>query len=389
MVTLRLGENREPVFRIRQVSAKDGAGEDLALSGVALRLVASVAWAGDSELVISGRRTADPIEGEIQLYRVNVADGHVRPLTTDLNDYRDFVISAGTGTVAAIRHESLGSIWVGPADRPDEATELPSRLGERDGRGGIDWTSNNRLVLLGETDMPSVWTMDADGADPRRLTEGNTAYGPAATPDGQQILFDSDQASPDVPELFMVPAGGGAAKQVTRRNGAYNASISSDGRTIVFRTTRATLPIKVLKAPIDGGPATTLFEAARVTRMRLSPDGRWLAVISSPRQVAPQSLYLVPFDGGEPRELLANLTGASSVAWFPDSRAVGYAQTRDGNSSLWRVAIDGGGTPRQVTHLTRQSALQPAVSPDGRRIAYHRGVGQREIVLLKNVAASR
>ena len=379
-------EEGQVVFRIALASLSGEPERPLTLSGLSLRQMLRLAWADGSELIVSGRITS--LRAPAQLFRVNVEDGQLRPLTNDLNDYPDFVVSAETGTIATVRREWLGSIWVAPAERPDEATEVPSRLDVRDGRAGISWVSNRRLAFIRDTDFPSAWAMDLDGANPRRLSQGAIAENPATTPDGQQILFTSDRLNPGVPEVFAVPATSGPTRLIRRQNGgAVDPSISRDGRMVVFRS-NSLIPHKVYKAPIDGGQAITVFEAPIVTRAQLSPDGRWIAVLSSASPVAPQTLSVVPFDGGAPRERLTGLTGALDVSWFPDGRSIVYTMTQAGISNLWRVEIDGVAPPRQMTHLTRASASKPAFSPDGKLIAYHRGQETKDIVLLKNVATS-
>jgi hypothetical protein len=50
--------------------------------------------------------------------------------------------------------------------------------------------------------------------------------------------------------------------------------------------------------------------------------------------------------------------------------------------NLFRLEL-AGGPPRQLTHFTRGTILNPEISPDGKRIAYHRGTTEPDLVLLK------
>ena len=50
--------------------------------------------------------------------------------------------------------------------------------------------------------------------------------------------------------------------------------------------------------------------------------------------------------------------------------------------NLFRLDL-AGGPPRQLTRFTRGTIVNPEISPDGRRIAYHRGTAEPDLVLLK------
>jgi Tol biopolymer transport system component len=50
--------------------------------------------------------------------------------------------------------------------------------------------------------------------------------------------------------------------------------------------------------------------------------------------------------------------------------------------NLFRLEL-AGGPPRQLTRFTRGVVLNAEISPDGRRIAYHRGMTEPDIVLVK------
>lgn len=60
-----------------------------------------------------------------------------------------------------------------------------------------------------------VWTMDADGGNPRNLTAdapGDDSY-PSFSPDGMQIAFDSDRDGNN--EIYLMQADGSSARRVT------------------------------------------------------------------------------------------------------------------------------------------------------------------------------
>jgi len=111
-----------------------------------------------------------------------------------------------------------------------------------------------------------------------------------------------------------------------------------------------------------------------------NPDGRSLAYVSY-RQGSPDIFVAHIFEGRS-----ANLTsgkGAQSFApaWSPDGKRIAYASNRSGNMDIW-VANSDGTEARRVTN-TAASETAPYWSPTGQEIAFtsDRG-GQPQIYLM-------
>jgi len=66
----------------------------------------------------------------------------------------------------------------------------------------------------------------------------------------------------------------------------------------------------------------------RDTMPRLSPDGAWLAFLST-RACKPQ-IWVMPVDGGEARQVTRAKHGAAEIAWAPDSRRLAYTSAVGG-----------------------------------------------------------
>jgi Tol biopolymer transport system component len=108
-----------------------------------------------------------------------------------------------------------------------------------------------------------------------------------------------------------------------------------------------------------------------------APDGRHI-LFSSVRHGGAQNLYWMRADGGGEA---ARITESSAVHFAgsiaPDTRRIAYtAVDPESGYDLWTVAIEGGDTdrPRAGTPepflRTRFNELSPAISPDGKWVAY-------------------
>ncbi len=162
----------------------------------------------------------------------------------------------------------------------------------------------------------------------------------------------------------------------------YQPTFSPDGSHFAFLWHRDgsydiyVQPVGVLKPwPLAEGPEVEYSPA-------WSPDGRWVAFIRDPAGDAGLARVLVkpPFSGHE-----RVVTGYAfrpggtvhhrQIAWAPDSRHFVLSRPDDEGPtwSLYRVDAMTGETARLTESPTRDS--MPALSPDGRRLAFARQLG--------------
>ena len=83
----------------------------------------------------------------------------------------------------------------------------------------------------GNTDL---YTMDLETGARRRLTESpSIETAPSFSPDGGQIVFESDRSG--TPQLYVMPAGGGEARRISFGQGRYGTPVwSPRGDLIAF-----------------------------------------------------------------------------------------------------------------------------------------------------------
>jgi dipeptidyl aminopeptidase/acylaminoacyl peptidase len=127
---------------------------------------------------------------------------------------------------------------------------------------------------------------------------------------------------------------------------------------------------------------------------QISPDGAQVAFVRTEidreRYEYQRSIWLAPTAGGEPRRL-TNGPGDHAPRWSPDGRTLAFLrgpaaptqpksrEERDKGktqSQIWLLPLEGG-EPRQLTHL-RHGAGAAAWSPDGATIAFSAHTGQRD-----------
>ncbi len=132
------------------------------------------------------------------------------------------------------------------------------------------------------------------------------------------------------------------------------------------------------RAPVPG--RTTRLTANPygdpVRSAAISRDGRYLAFSDD------TGFYLRQIDTGETHSInLPDHTVATSISWAPDSDHIVVALSEMNHpSDLWEISVFGGGARKVV-----DQASQPAVSPNGKQIAYVSGPPLHERVWITGI----
>ena len=120
------------------------------------------------------------------------------------------------------------------------------------------WTSNGKQIYfstenLGGVKVPTLFAVDVDGENPKKLTDAEHASEePAGSPDGQWIAYVSVQDGSK--DIYLIRAAGGALRKLTQDPGleftpawvpsAFSVLPSANTRTIFWGTLKQTLKKK-------------------------------------------------------------------------------------------------------------------------------------------------
>ena len=131
-----------------------------------------------------------------------------------------------------------------------------------------------------QTKNSSIWTINADGSNPKQITFGKPNYRPAISPYGGKIVFVSERDG--VPSLYLMNFDGSAERRVSPSIGAgtYNdPTWSYDGKRIACtRYLRGKWELCVMNP--DGKNAQVVASTPRsFSGVAWSPNGKYLAII--------------------------------------------------------------------------------------------------------------
>lgn len=237
--------------------------------------------------------------------------------------------------------------------------------------GPVAWLAGGRGLIVAATDQGvgmsnQIWEVPRGGGEARRITNDLNSYvGLSLSADsGRLLALVADRVS----NIWVAPVGGGAPRQLTstRYDGYWGLAWAADGR-LVYESSGGN-QIQFWVASADGAAPRQLTDDPHPKALpSVSRDARHIVYASA--RAGPMNLWRIGPDGGAPRQLTFGREGEAHPACSPDAEWVVYESRRGGVPTLWKVPL-GGGPPVQ---LTSTPAAAPAVSPDGKFIAYWEG----------------
>jgi dipeptidyl aminopeptidase/acylaminoacyl peptidase len=216
----------------------------------------------------------------------------------------------------------------------------------------------------------TIWLIDVASGQQRPLLAGSGSYSsPRWSPDGTRVAYVAAEGGD--PQLYVRWTANGESARITGLPDSPDSiAWSPDGRRIAYSMFVPDEGPKLGEAPPkpEGAKWAEPLQVIDAVTYRFDGAGYF--------KPGYQQIFWVPADGGAPTQLTFGKTNAGAlVSWTPDSRSVLFSANlgknweRDpGESEIYRLSIDGGAP---VALTTRKGPdFSPAVSPNGRQIAY-------------------
>ena len=302
-------------------------------------------------------------------------DGAVSPWTNDVLNYVEPDVTANRSSVVTARSEKRVAIWVSdPA--ADRATEVVSPFAYI-GVATVVWAGDRLLYDSQANGVPLVAGVTPGTGAPVDVIA--PAFWPTATSDGRTILFVKGTARADE-GIWKINAAGGAPPTRLVTGDAQYAIVTPDNRHVIFQSYRSGVLTPWI-VPIDGGePREIIRMAIGFFSLDISRDGRRLLSQRFENENG-WTWFACELPACSNRVKPPQPANASSGGRFtPDGRGITYIDS--GNLNIWTQPLDGG-PPRQITHFTDRRINSFAWSHDGSRLALVRSTTTSDIVLLR------
>jgi eukaryotic-like serine/threonine-protein kinase len=193
-----------------------------------------------------------------------------------------------------------------------------------------------RLVFdITDADARDVWILDVHDRTMTRLTVGENANDPFWSPDGRRIAYTAARGA--IRGVFVRDADGSGVPDsvLLDSHDRSSGSWAPDGRTLVSGTG---LLAGLWMVPLSPRGAAQSLSGSRASESHaaISPDGRWLAYVST--ESGRPEVYVRPFPGPGGRRQVSTDGGAEPV-WARNGRELFYRQAAGINSELIAVAV--------------------------------------------------
>jgi Tol biopolymer transport system component/predicted Ser/Thr protein kinase len=331
-------------------------------------LIAYASRCGDGGLFVMGttgenvRRLASfgndpawsPDGREIVFSTEGVARPYGRSGTSEI-----WAVEVGTGKTRRVLEQDGIQPSVSPHGLRIAYWALPTGGSQRD-----IWTIPHKGLAAGEKPVPVTQDPAVD-------------WYPVWAPDGLSLYFLSNRDG--AMNLWRIPIDeatgrtlGPAEREGLPAREVGGIALARDGRHLAFVDQQTTYGIVRLSFDTEGrllGKPEEVYESSQeMADFDVSPDGKQIAFDS--RGGAQDDLYLLSTDGSGLRQLLDDAPKDRHPTFTPDGKHLVFISDRSGRYQVWAIATDGSGLT-QVTKSDKNTLIEPSMSPDGRRIAFH------------------
>ena len=218
------------------------------------------------------------------------------------------------------------------------------------------------MDIMKDRKRSELWIVDSDGTDHRALGSGGS---PRWSPDGTRLAYTSNG---QIRLRWMDTGETATLTQVSESPSGLRWS--PDGRHIAFNMLVPHPPPRLAAPPKPPAGAEWAPPPIMESRFRNRRDGVGYLAFGY------HHIFVIPVEGGTPRQVTSgDFHHSNPAAWTPDGTHLVFSSNRrpdwerdHRNSDLHIVSILTG----EIDAVTDRSGPEhsPAVSPDGRRIAF-------------------
>jgi len=228
----------------------------------------------------------------------------------------------------------------------------------------VAWSADGSGIVLTAADQPGspfqIWYVTYSNGQARRVTKDLNSYvGVSLTADSKNLITVQTER---LLGIWVVPYGDATRARMVAPGSMGGITWSTSERIVFTSNVSGSTDIWIMEA--DGTNKKQLtFDTFIERDPSVSPDGRYLVFASN--QTGAFNIWRIDLDGNNPKQL-TNGGDEQFPSCSPDGRWVIYQGFVAGVPTIWKVPMEGG----ESVQLTNKYSNSPAISPDGKQIAY-------------------
>ncbi|CAN5599296.1 hypothetical protein BH18ACI3_BH18ACI3_16660 [soil metagenome] len=311
--------------------------------------------------------TAAEKQGPASIYQIPVLGGISRKLLADAGGPVAF--SADGSRMAFVRRET--SLMIANSDGSESQTLANASEGTRWLRSA--WSPDGKTIVSAVyssiDDTCYLVEVSLDHGTEKPLTSQGwlRISGLGWLPDGKGLIISGRDPETQLSQLWFIGYPDGKPRRITNDLSGYlGLSLTADGKSVISTQQNR---LSNIWAVTESGPAqkltSELGKDEGLSGISWTPEGQ---IVYTTRIAGTQDLWIVNRDGSGNRQLTFQTRSNFSPAVSPDGRFIAFISSRAGNSDLWRIDIDGG-NPVQLAGGPGLEG-EPAFSPDGKWVVY-------------------
>ncbi len=372
------------------IANADGSGEQIVTTRtwparLGLDILTKPEWTPDDKSVIlpaiisdPGSSSDKPVNYSLSMFEKNLVTGEERTIPLNPQKFdevaRVTLFPDGGGIIMLAKAHGASFVQIWQLLRDGSIRTITNDLS--DYRELSLRADASALVTVQTQVLAKIWILPKGESKPAPITSGTSRYYDLCVAPDNKVVYASDASG--IADIFEITASG-ETRQLTsegRRN--YAPAVSPDNRYVVFHSNRAGV-FQIWRTERDGSqPKQLTFGSSESNWPAFSPDGKWV-VYQHYESGTPHSLWRVSIDGGKPEVVTDGM--AIKPAISPDGKLIAFWYNDGQETGRWRLKVinwDGGAEVNtfdvaQTAQVNWDSPLH--WSHDGRYLTYvdHRG----------------
>ena len=360
-------------------------GEQTSLIPPNMSWIGETAWLNDGSGIAFVAYSTNSPNLTDEVWFMSFPDGKTRILENGINGIFGLSLTANSDSIVAVKSSKITSFAVNSIDFSDEPKPLLTKTGDESLLPlGADWIADGKIIYStinnGNAD---IWTINADGNENKPLTSDKSAdLAPKVYENS--IYFLSNRTG--LTELWKMNLDGTNPQKLSEKQDISAFDLSPDGKEI-FYTARAEniFTQRLWKISADGKSAQQLTDKATFLP-KVAPDGKTIACYFPDTTSGNLKLSLLSTENGEIIKQIETPKddNLGLFAW-KDGGNLLLAGSKNGLTTLWLQPLDDK-PPTKLKTWQNESIFRLAVSKDGAKVFYEKGVTTNNIVILRDAS---
>ena len=222
--------------------------------------------------------------------------------------------------------------------------------------------------IMTDKSLSNIWLVNFDGSNNRPITTGNNNdFSPNWSNSGKMFTYKSNRSGKT--QIYLYNLNNNSTQKLTNVHSSIgNVQWSDNDKYILFTSFVKDTKNNLIKMPEKPDGAKWNKPPIEIEDMVFRYDG------SGFRKKGANQIFILPVEGGTPRQLTNNKKSSGSVSWLDNKRILFSANLYENsdfepnNSEIFVLDI----RSEKITQLTKRFGpdYSPKVSPDKTKIAY-------------------